>query len=100
MAKKVECCTLFFQCEFLLEGFSHKVFNETTWIQLTNVMYYFLQEPFFSIGFSDGVFNEACVYRGNRPRESVVKHMDSIMKERKRRNPSPSPFVYELLPNS
>ena len=33
----------------------------------------------FSIGFSDGVFNEACAYRGNRPRGSVVKHMDLIL---------------------
>jgi hypothetical protein len=28
---------------------------------------------------SDRVFTEACAYRGNRPRESVVKHMDSIL---------------------
>ena len=33
----------------------------------------------FPTGFSDGVFNEACTYRGNRPRESVVKHTDSIL---------------------
>jgi len=67
-------------CEFLLEGFSHKVFNETTCaMQLTNVMYSFLQEPFFPTRFSDGVFNEACAYRGNRPRGSVVKHTDSIL---------------------
>jgi len=33
----------------------------------------------FSIEFSDGVFNEACAYHGNRPRESVVKHTDSIV---------------------
>ena len=32
-----------------------------------------------STGFSDGVFNEACAYHGNRPRESVVKHTDSIV---------------------
>ena len=70
----------FFLYEFLLEDFSHKVFNETTCaMQLTNAMYSFLQEPFFSTGFSDGVFNEACAYRGNRPRESVVKHTDSIL---------------------
>jgi hypothetical protein len=62
-------------CEFLLEGFSHKAFNETTCVmQLMNVMYSFLQKPFFPIGFSDGVFNEAYPYRGNRPRESVIKH--------------------------
>jgi len=70
----------FFLCESLLEGFSHKVFNETTCaIQLTNVMYSFLQDPFFPIGFSDGVFNEACAYRGNRPKGSVVKHTDLIL---------------------
>ena len=70
----------FFLCEFLLEGFSHKVFNETTCaMQLTNVMYSFLREPFFPIEFSDGVFNEACAYHGNRPRGSVVKHMDLIL---------------------
>jgi formate/nitrite transporter FocA (FNT family) len=51
MTKKVKCCTLFL-CEFLLEGFSHEVFNETTCaIQLTNAMYSFLQEPFFPLGF-------------------------------------------------
>jgi len=73
----------FFLCEFLLEGFSHKVFNETTCaIQLTNAMYSFLQKPFFPIGFSDGVFNEACAYRGNRPRGSVVKHKDLILEEK------------------
>ena len=70
----------FFLCKFLLEVFSHKVFNETTCaIQLTNAMYSFLQELFFPTGFSDGVFNEACAYRVNRPRESVVKHTDSIL---------------------
>ena len=70
----------FFLCEFLLEGFSHKVFNETICAkQLTNALYSFLQEPYFPTGFSDGVFNEACAYRGNRPRESVVKHTDSIL---------------------
>jgi hypothetical protein len=26
----------------------------------------------FSIGFSDGVFNEACAYRGNRLRGGIV----------------------------
>jgi len=42
----------FFLCEFLLEGFSHKVFNETTCaIQLTNAMDSCLQEPFFPLGF-------------------------------------------------
>jgi hypothetical protein len=42
----------FFICEFLLEGFSHKFFNEATYImQLTNVMYSFLQEPFFPLSF-------------------------------------------------
>jgi len=72
-------------CEFLLEGFSHKVFNETTCaMQLTNAMYSFLQEPFFLTKFLDGVFNEACAYRGNRPRWSVVKHTDSILKEKEK----------------
>jgi hypothetical protein len=33
----------------------------------------------FPTGFSDGVFNEAYTYRGNRPRGSVVKHKDSIL---------------------
>jgi len=46
---------------------------------INDVMYSFLQEPFFPIGFSDGVFNEACAYRGNRPRGSVIKHMDLIL---------------------
>jgi hypothetical protein len=49
-------------------------------VQLTNAMYSFLQELFFPTGFSDGVFDEACAYRGNRPRGSVVKHTDSILK--------------------
>ena len=69
-------------CEFLLKGFSHKVFNETTCaMQLTNAMHFFLREPFFPTRFSDGVFNEACAYRGNSPRGSVVKHTDSILEE-------------------
>ena len=51
-------------------------------MQLTNVMYSFLQEPFFPTGFSDGVFDEACAYRGNRPRGSVVKHTDSPRRKR------------------
>ena len=33
----------------------------------------------FPIGFSDGVFNEAYAYRGNRPRGSAVKHTDLIL---------------------
>ena len=53
-------------------------------MQLTNVMYSFLQEPFFPTGFSDGVFNEACAYRGNRPRGSVIKHTDSILEEKEK----------------
>ena len=58
-------------------GFLHKIFDETTCaMQLANVMYSFLQELFFPTGFSDGVFDEACTYRGNRPRGSVVKHKD------------------------
>jgi hypothetical protein len=69
----------FFLCEFLLEGFSHKVFNETTCaMQLTNVMYYFFAKTIFSTGFSDEVFNKACAYRGNRPKRSAVKHKNSI----------------------
>ena len=39
----------------------------------------FSSRTIFSTGFSDGVFNEACAYRGNRPRVSVVKHIDSIL---------------------
>ena len=71
----------FFLCEFLLEGFSHKVFNETTCAkQLTNAMYSFLQEPFFSTEFLDRVFNETCAYHGNRPRGNVIKHTDFILK--------------------
>ena len=67
-------------CEFLLEDFLHKVFDETTCaMQLANVMYSFLQELFFPTGFSDGVFDEACTYRGNRLRGSVVKHTDSVL---------------------
>ena len=38
----------------------------------------------FSIGFSNGVFNEAYAYRGNRPRGSVIKHTDSILKEKEK----------------
>ena len=33
----------------------------------------------FPTGFSDGVFDEACAYHGNRPRGSVIKLMDSIL---------------------
>jgi hypothetical protein len=74
-----------FLCEFLLEGFSSKVLNETTCaMQLTNTMYSFLQEPFFPTGLSDGVFDETCAYRGNRPRGSIVKHTDSILEEKEK----------------
>ena len=38
----------------------------------------------FLTGFSDRVFNEACAYRGNRPRGSVVKHTDSILEGKKK----------------
>ena len=72
-------------CEFLLEGFSHKVFNETTCaMQLKNAMYSFLQEPFFPTGFLDRVFSEAYAYHGNRPRGSVIKHTDSVLEEKEK----------------
>ena len=52
MTTKDKCCTLFSYVSYLLEGFSYKIFNETTCaIQLTNVMYSFLQKPFFPLGF-------------------------------------------------
>jgi len=57
----------------------YSFFPTTCAIQLTDAMYSFLQEPFFPIGFSDGVFNETCAYCGNRPRGSVVKYMDLIL---------------------
>jgi hypothetical protein len=38
----------------------------------------------FPIGFLNGVFNEACAYRGNRSRGSVVKHTDSILEVKKK----------------
>jgi len=44
----------------------------------------FSPKTVFSIGFSDGVFNEACAYRGNRLRGSVVKHMDLILEEKEK----------------
>jgi len=70
----------FFLCEFLLTGFSHKAFNETTSaMQLTNAMYSFLREPFFPLDFWMEFFIEAYAYRGNRPRRSVVKDTDSIL---------------------
>ena len=47
-------------CEFLLHK---KVFDEATCaIQIAVDMYSFLQEPFFPIGFLDGVFDEACAF--------------------------------------
>jgi hypothetical protein len=50
-------------CEFLLEGFSHKVFDEATCaIQNAVDMYSFLQEPFFPTGFSGGVLDEAYAF--------------------------------------
>ena len=50
-------------CEFLLEGFSHKVFDEATCVmQIAIDMYSFLQELFFPIGLSDGVFDEAYAF--------------------------------------
>jgi hypothetical protein len=85
MTKKVKYCTLVFYVSFFLEGFSRKVFNETTCaMQLTNVMYSFLRELFFSTGFSDGVLNETCAYLGNRPRRNIVKHTDSILEGKKK----------------
>jgi hypothetical protein len=69
MSKKVKCCTLFLYVSFYLKV-SHKVFNETIrTMQLTNVMYSFIQELFFRTRFSDEVFNEVCAYHGNRLRE-------------------------------
>jgi hypothetical protein len=50
-------------------------------------MYSFLQELFYPTGFSDGVFNEACAYRGNHPKGSVVKHPNSFL-ERKEKEES------------
>jgi hypothetical protein len=38
----------------------------------------FSSRTIFSTRFSDGVFNEACAYRGNRSWGSVVKHADSV----------------------
>jgi len=38
----------------------------------------------FPSGFLDGVFNEACAYRGNRPRGSVVKHSNSTLEEKEK----------------
>jgi hypothetical protein len=38
----------------------------------------------FPTRFSDGVFNEAYAYRGNRPRGSVVKHKNSILEEKEK----------------
>jgi hypothetical protein len=40
---------------------------------------FFSSRTVFPTGFLDGVFNEACAYRGNRPRGSVVKHPDSFL---------------------
>ena len=39
----------------------------------------FFPRTVFPTGFLDGVFNEACAYRGNRPRRCVVKHKDLIL---------------------
>ena len=39
----------------------------------------FSPRTIFSTEFLDEVFNEACAYRGNHPRGSVVKHTDSIL---------------------
>ena len=44
----------------------------------------FSPRTIFSTRFSDEVFNEACAYRGNRPRGSVVKYTDSILKEKEK----------------
>jgi hypothetical protein len=40
----------------------------------------FSPRTLFHTGFLNGVFNEACAYCGNRPRGSVIKHTDSILK--------------------
>ena len=40
---------------------------------IMNVMYSFLQEPFFPTGFSDGFFDEACAYRGSRANGECCK---------------------------
>ena len=39
----------------------------------------FSSRTIFPTEFSDRVFNEACAYRCNRLRGSVVKHTDSIL---------------------
>jgi hypothetical protein len=54
-------------------------------MKLTKAMYSFLRElSLFPTEFSDRVFNEAYAYRGNRPRESVIKHTDSILEEKEK----------------
>ena len=50
-------------CEFLLEGFSRKVFNEATYaIQLRLICTFFPPMTVFPAGFSDEVFNEAYAF--------------------------------------
>jgi hypothetical protein len=46
----------------------------------------FSPRTFSPTGFSDGAFNEACAYYGNRLKGSVVKYIDSILqgKEKKK----------------
>ena len=62
----------FFLGEFS-RSFSRKVFNESTSaIQLVVTIYSFLHS-FFPTRFLEGVFDEACVDRGIRPRGSVKR---------------------------
>ena len=52
MTKKVDVLYSFSLGEFLLEGFSHEVFNEAIRaMQLAYAMYSFLQYRFFPLGF-------------------------------------------------
>jgi hypothetical protein len=61
----------FFLSEFLLEGFLHKVLMRQYVHAINECDVLFSSRTIFSIGFSDGVFNEVCAYCGNRPRGSV-----------------------------
>jgi hypothetical protein len=46
---------------------------------------FFSPRTVFSTRFSNGVFNKACAYRSNHPRGSVVKHTDSMLEGKEKK---------------
>jgi len=74
MTIEVKCCTLFSYVSFYLKVSHTRFLMRSNAINEYDVL--FSPRTVFPIGFSNGVFNEAC---DNCPRGSVVKHTNLIL---------------------